>query len=146
MKIMPTTYFLVLLLSSVIFHFFFPVIQIVFTPYNYSGLALILFGIIINIWTDHLFKKNLTTVKPYEKPSCLVIAGPFKISRHPMYLGMASLLMGAAVFMGSAISFAFPLIFIILMKSLFIPKEEKAMQNAFGQKYLNYKNHVRQWI
>jgi protein-S-isoprenylcysteine O-methyltransferase Ste14 len=107
---------------------------------------LILFGTIINIWTDNLFKKAGTTVKPTLLPKYFITKGPFKISRHPMYLGMVAVLFGEAMILGTFITFIFPIIFIILMEILFIPIEEENLQKKFGNKYLDYKNKVRRWI
>ena len=105
-----------------------------------------MFGIILNIWSDLLFKKKKTTVKPHKTPSLLVISGPFRISRHPMYLGMVAILLGTAILHGTLITFLFPIIFIILMEIVFISTEEKNLEKAFGEKYLNYKKKVRRWI
>jgi protein-S-isoprenylcysteine O-methyltransferase Ste14 len=127
-------------------HLLIPIKQILLSPYNYIGILLILFGTIINIWTDNLFKKAGTTVKPKLLPKYFITKGPFKISRHPMYLGMAAVLFGESILLGSLIAFAFPIIFIILMEILFIPIEEKNLQKKFGRKYLNYKKTVRRWI
>ncbi len=114
--------------------------------FAYMGLLLVGFGVVLNLWTDSLFKKNRTTVKPQEMPSKLLITGPFRISRHPMYLGMVSILLGEAVFLGSLIAFVFPLIFAILMGLFFIPREEENLERAFGREYVDYKRRVRRWI
>jgi protein-S-isoprenylcysteine O-methyltransferase Ste14 len=145
-RIMPTTYFIILLLLSIGFHFVFPLLKFIFSPYNYLGFGLIIFGIIMNLWTDSLFKKKQTTVKPYEMPNFFVTSGPFKLSRHPMYLGMMSILLGVAIFLGSLITFAFPIIFIIIMEKLFIPLEEKNLEKKFCNQYIDYKKRVRRWI
>jgi protein-S-isoprenylcysteine O-methyltransferase Ste14 len=145
-RIMPTTYFIILLLLSIGFHFVFPLLKFIFSPYNYLGFGLIIFGIIMNLWTDSLFKKKQTTVKPYEMPNFFVTSGPFKLSRHPMYLGMMSILLGVAIFLGSLITFAFPIIFIMIMEKLFIPLEEKNLEKKFGNQYIDYKKRVRRWI
>lgn len=103
-------------------------------------------GGILNIWTDQLFKKNKTTVKPDEKPAVLIQSGPFKISRNPMYLGMTILLIGLGFILGSIISFIGAVLFIISMEIRFIPMEEKFMLEQFGDKFELYKKRVRKWI
>ncbi|KQC13459.1 MAG: hypothetical protein APR56_05265 [Methanosaeta sp. SDB] len=145
-EIQPPTYFAVLLLLSAASHFAYPGSQLVEPPHAYLGFLLIGFGAILNLWTDSLFKKGRTTVKPQEMPSKLVVSGPFRISRHPMYLGMAAILLGEAVFLGSLTTFAFPPIFAVLMEVLFISKEEENLEKAFGKEYLDYKRRVRRWI
>ena len=145
-RILPPTYFILLLVLTIISHYVLPIKKIIYFPYNLLGVVLILFGIVLNIWADNMFKKRKTTVKPHEIPEYLEISGPFKISRHPMYLGMAAILLGTAVILGSLISFLFFIIFIIFMEALFVPVEEKNLEKAFGKKYSDYKKKVRRWV
>lgn len=143
---MPPTYFIILLLLLIGFHFIFPIFKFVFSPYNYFGIILILFGIVMNLWTDSLFKRKQTTVKPHEMPNFFIVSGPFRLSRHPMYFGMLSILFGTAIFLCSLSPFAFLIIFIIIIEKLFIPMEEKNLEKKFGIKYVDYKKKVRRWI
>ena len=145
-KILPPTYFFIFLFLLVGFHFVIPIKKIIYFPYSIVGVVLIIIGIVLNIWADGLFKKSRTTVKPYDMPRSLEIAGPFRISRHPMYLGMVAVLLGTAILFGSLITFLFPLLFAILMEILFISSEEKNLEKTFGKKYLDYKKKVRRWI
>ncbi|MBN2142855.1 isoprenylcysteine carboxylmethyltransferase family protein [Candidatus Woesearchaeota archaeon] len=145
-KIMPPTYFMVLLALAFMVHFFFPIMKISIRPYNYPGWILIAFGIIINLWADSLMKQKQTTVKPHQNPSIFISSGPFRLSRHPMYLGMLSILLGTALLLGSLAPFIFPAAFIILMETLFIPTEENNMKKNFGKEYLDYKAKVRRWV
>jgi len=145
-KVMPPTYFIILLLLSIGLHFISPIKRLIYSPYTYLGIILIIFGIAINIWSDSLFKKSKTTVKPYENPTKFETSGPFRISRHPMYLGMVAVLLGVAILLGSLITFVFPILFIVLMEILFIPPEEKNLERVFGNEYTTYKNKVRRWI
>lgn len=79
-------------------------------------------------------------------PNFFVISGPFKLSRYPMYLGMMSILLGIAIFLGSLVTFAFPIIFIMIMEKIFIPLEEENLEKKFGNQYIDYKKRVRRWI
>ena len=147
MKIlMPTNYFIILLLLLIGFHYILPIFNFTYSPYKYLGTILIIFGCVVNLWTDMLIKKNNTTVKPHLMPSTLITSSPFSFSRHPMYLGMMSILLGAAILAASLIAFLFPIIYVILMEKLFIPVEETNLEKAFGDEYINYKKNVRKWI
>ena len=145
-KILPPAYFLVFLLLSIGLHFVFPVRKIIPAPYNYLGLILIIFGTILNIWADALFKKSKTTIKPHEIPTSFEMSGPFRISRHPIYLGMAAILLGLSIVLGSLITSVFPVLFVILMEIMFIPIEEMNLERVFGKRYLGYKKKIRRWI
>jgi len=120
--------------------------QIVHPPLIYLGWLLIIAGSALNIWSDQLFKKQKTTVKPNKKPTRLIDYGPFRISRNPMYLGMAVILFGVGIFLGTITAFTGAVLFIIAMEIYFISDEEKSMHEAFGSEFENYKAKVRRWI
>jgi protein-S-isoprenylcysteine O-methyltransferase Ste14 len=141
--VMPPTYFYVLLLLTIPTYF---VLRVIPSPFNFVGLAFVAFGIGMNIWADAKFKEKQTTISPLGTPTALVAEGPFRISRNPMYVGMASILLGAAVGIGSLVAFACPIIFVVAMQTKFLPIEEKNLGAAFSNEYQTYKRKVRQWI
>lgn len=145
-KLQPPAYFLISLLLSIGLYFALPSTKAMATPYHYISIVFIGIGVVLNLWTDSLFKKHKTTVKPYENPTHLEISGPFCISRHPMYLGMVSILLGIAIALGSLITLVVPILFVIVMEAMFIPFEERNLEQAFGKEYLDYKKKVRRWI
>lgn len=145
-KIMPPMIFYIFIILSLILDFIFPIKKIISYPYNYFGLLLILFGIIIDVWAWSLFRKKKTTLNPYKIPSKLETNGPFKISRNPMYLGMDLVLLGLSIFLGSLSTFIFPILFIFLIEKLFIIFEGKSLEKRFGRPYLDYKEKVRKWV
>jgi protein-S-isoprenylcysteine O-methyltransferase Ste14 len=145
-RILPPTHFLTYLLISVLLHLILPIKQVIFFPYNLLGIILIIAGIILNLWADRIFKDQKTTVKPDEKPTSLIDYGPYKISRNPMYLGMAVILIGAGIILGSISSFSGSVLFILAMEFYFIPDEERLMKEAFGLNFEEYKEKVRRWI
>jgi protein-S-isoprenylcysteine O-methyltransferase Ste14 len=145
-KLLPPTVFYTLLILSIASHFAVPTLMLIRPPFSFLGVPLILFGAGLNIWADSLFKKRNTPVKPMEMPVTFVTDGPFRISRHPMYLGMAAILLGVAIVLGSILPFAFPILFVALMERLFIPLEEANLERAFGDDYRAYKQRVRRWI
>lgn len=145
-KILPPTYFFICLIISVLLFYILPLTQIIRYPFNLIGFLFFIVGAGLNIWTDQLLKKEKTTVKPFEKPAVLIQTGPFKFSRNPMYLGMALLLLGFEIILGSVTSFIGIVLFVFIMESLFIPDEEKIQLELFGEEYMKYKKKVGRWI
>ncbi len=145
-KVMPPMIFYIFIMFSLILNFIFPIKRVIVYPYNFLGIIVILFGLVIDIWAWTLFRKRKTTLNPYKIPSKLEIGSIFKISRNPMYLGMDLVLWGVSIFLGSLITFIFPIIFILIINKLFIVLEEKSLEKRFGKKYLDYKKKVRRWI
>ena len=145
-KIFPPTHFYIYLVISILLHYALPLKQIINYPFYLIGFLLFILGAGLNVWADQLLKKYKTTVKPNEKPTALIETGAFKISRHPMYLGMALILFGAGFILGSITSFIGVVLFVTVMEIAFIPDEEKNLQEAFGKKFETYKKKVRRWI
>ena len=139
-------YFIILLILSVLLNFIFPVPAFLSPPFTYFGFLIIGFGFIMALWSRSLFLKNSTTLQLSEAPTSLVTSGPFRISRNPLYLGMASILLGVAVLMGTLVALAFPVIFVTLIEFFIIPGEERMLENLFGEPYWDYKKSVRRWI
>ena len=146
MRFTPVTGFVLLLLGSITLHFILPTTRVIPFPYYFLGSVFIISGIMLNYWADAQFKKNQTTIQPPEMPTVLVVSGAFRISRNPMYLGMASILLGVATFLVTLIAFTFPLIFILFIEISMIPMEEKNLEQKFGKKYVEYKKKIKRWI
>ena len=146
-KFTSPDYILVFLVLEILSHYLIPLKKIIFSPFIYLGIPLILIGAYWNfIWVANTFRKKGTTLNPYKTPKKFVVGGPFKITRNPTYLGMALILLGVAILFGSIITFLFPIIFVILTDFFTIPIEEKNLTKKFGNKYLQYKKKVRRWI
>lgn len=107
---------------------------------------LIGFGVVWNIWADRLFKQARTTVKPDQRPTVLVREGPYRWSRHPMYLGMVAIVAGVAAWLGTATPAIVLPAFASLLAFKFVPAEEKQMEQEFGKAWQQYKQQVRKWI
>ncbi|MDP2797109.1 MAG: isoprenylcysteine carboxylmethyltransferase family protein [Methanoregula sp.] len=136
-------YFIILLVLSVLLNFIFPVLAFLSPPFTYSGFLIIGFGLVLILKSRSLFLKNATTLQPSEEPTSLVTYGPFRISRNPMYLGMASILLGVAVLLGTLVTLAFPVIFVALIEFFIIPGEERKMEKIFGEPYREYKKRSK---
>ncbi len=146
MKIKPPYIAFTLLLLSWLVNYLFPKLNAVKNPYNKSGVIIFAIGLSISFYSFYLFKKNKTPIIPGKKPTFIVVEGPYKFTRNPMYLGVSTALLGAAIYFGNLLSFLSPIIFFLIMNYYFVPFEEKLLENIFGKKYLNYKKQVRRWI
>lgn len=94
------------------------------------------------------FRKHRTTVNPLNpsKSSEVVTTGVFRISRNPMYLGMAIVLFAFCTYFGSIWSISAVAIFIIYITTFQIIPEEQVLTQMFGRNYEEYKRRVRRWI
>jgi protein-S-isoprenylcysteine O-methyltransferase Ste14 len=144
--ILPPTWLFMAAIAMLLLHFLIPVHELVPSPYQYTGGLPILAGLVLNIWSDQIFKRAGTAVKPDDQPTSLIVSGPYRVTRHPMYLGMSVSLVGLAVLLGRLTPWAIVSAFVILVAVRYMPAEEKAMEEAFGEEYRQYCRRVRRWL
>jgi protein-S-isoprenylcysteine O-methyltransferase Ste14 len=142
----PPGYFLISMIMMVLLHLLVPVRIFISYPWSLLGIVPLLAGVVFNLVADAAFKNARTTVKPFEKSSALITSGIFKLSRHPMYLGMVLILSGIAILLGSLSPTIIIVIFAILMEYIFVRKEEQMLYEQFGSEWGAYRNKVRKWI
>jgi len=145
-KIVPDTWFFILLVLSFLSHYLVPLAGGVPHPYHLTGIALVVLGFALTLAANWMMIKNRTTNMPGGTPEMLMTKGPFKISRNPVYLGMTIILLGVEILLGSLSALIIPVIFVIIIDRLFIKPEEEVLANRFGERYLEYKKSVRRWI
>lgn len=141
----PPFFFLTTIILMVLLNWLGPVHQLFPVPWNLIGLAPLAGGLYLSVWTDRLFKQAGTTVKPYESPERLMLGGPFRISRHPMYLGMIAAILGVAILLGSLGALLMILPFALIMDR-FVAMEERNLLDTFGRHYQDYRRRVRRWL
>jgi protein-S-isoprenylcysteine O-methyltransferase Ste14 len=144
--LMPPAWFLLSIVSTALLWWLAPVKQIVFWPWQLGGGVAIAAGVGLAVVADQQFKRHGTTVKPFQQSSALVTGGVFRMSRHPMYLGMVIALVGIAVAFGAFSPFIVPICFALFLHLAFVRPEERDMMEQLGGEYVTYKTRVRQWL
>jgi len=86
------------------------------------------------------------TPAPYDPPRRLVVRGPYRWVRNPMYWGAALALGGAALFYQSVALFAYALLFLVVMHALVLGYEEPTLRGSFGSEYEEYCRRVSRWL
>lgn len=94
------------------------------------------------------FRASRTTVNPLspQKASALVTGGVYRITRNPMYVGMACLLLAWAVQLSAVPALAGPVLFVLYITRFQIRPEERVLQQLFGDAYAQYTSRVRRWL
>ena len=94
------------------------------------------------------FRKARTTVNPLtpHRSVAVVSTGVYRFTRNPMYLGLALILLGLAVYLASPWALLGPLVFAAYITRFQIVPEERALQARFGAAYTAYRARVRRWL
>jgi protein-S-isoprenylcysteine O-methyltransferase Ste14 len=103
-------------------------------------------GIILCVWSIGLFRRFKTSLVPVKPTATLVLRGPYQVTRNPMYLGLLCLYLAAALWLSMVWALVLVPIVIGVVQRLVIEKEERYLEQQFGEPYRQYKAHVRRWI
>ena len=119
-----------------------------FTGQRPIGFMLIGIGLTFDFVSIAAFIRAKTTPNPVhiERASKLVTGGLYRISRNPMYLGLALILSGVAILLGNPINLIALALFIWGMNILQIRPGEALLSDKFGSQYYLYSQRVRRWI
>jgi protein-S-isoprenylcysteine O-methyltransferase Ste14 len=111
------------------------------------GAMLLVIGFGFSVWAALLFRSEGTALNPTSKTNrTLVIRGPFRFTRNPMYLGLVVFTLGLAFYVGSLPMFAVPLLVFVTVDRVHIPFEEAKMRQQFGAAFDDYMARVRRWL
>jgi protein-S-isoprenylcysteine O-methyltransferase Ste14 len=148
LRIPPPIVMLVAAASMWALHRWLPLAHWIATPWNRLGGLAGGAGVAIDVAAFRRFGQVRTTVNPMDpsKATRLVTDGVFRISRNPMYLGLLLLLIGWALWLGSASAWLIPPLFVLMITWLQIIPEEQVLSRLFGAQYLEYRQSVARWI
>lgn len=110
------------------------------------SLAIVAVGVGLSYRTMKLFQRAGTTHKLVGESTALVIAGPFRWSRNPIYLGLTLIVLGIAIYGGSVPFLLAPVAFLLTLNFAFVPWEERRLEATFGDEYRAYRERVRRWV
>ena len=85
------------------------------------------------------------TPAPFDPPQKLVVAGPYRLVRNPMYIGAGLALAGAALFYESVALFAYAVVFTFITHLFVMIYEEPTLRATFGASYERYCQQVNRW-
>jgi protein-S-isoprenylcysteine O-methyltransferase Ste14 len=103
------------------------------------GLALALAGVAAEI-------RHRTTIVPHHPVATLLTGGAYRLSRNPMYTGLAIAYLGLAQLSGSWWPLALWPLVIVAVRQLVIRPEEQYLTRRFGRTYTDYQSRVRRWL
>ena len=148
LKVPPVVVFLICLASVFGFYYLLPDYSFDFALRKTLSRVFLVLGALSGVLGILAFRLKGTTVDP-TKPdtaSQLVTNGIYQYTRNPMYLGMALILIGAAIRIGNPAGILSLVLFVWYMTRFQIRPEEKALMKIFGEDYEEYLERVRRWL
>lgn len=112
-----------------------------------SGIAVGLVGGTVALWCVFAFAFiGRGTPAPFDPPRCLVIRGPYRYVRNPMYIGAGMFLSGIGLYFEAPEILLYTVILWLIVHLFIIFYEEPVLKRLFGAEYESYRNSVRRWL
>ena len=111
------------------------------------GLAVLLFAVVIYVlcaWNFTFVGEG--TPAPFDPPKKLVVKGPYRFVRNPMYVFVALALIGEAIFFGRAVLIIYAGLALIFCHLWVVYYEEPTLRRKFGESYERYSIRVSRWL
>ena len=114
--------------------------------YGVGGFVVAASVAVLSIWPIVLFKRSGQDPRPWTPTPELLVEGPYRFTRNPMYLMMVLVCAGASLLLASAwVLLLTPLCGVIIHLTA-IRHEEAYLERMFGESYRRYRERVRRWI
>ena len=126
--------------------FLFPFMTLVISWFWILGLAVCGFGIVLILWAAFWFWRRKTTIEPHHVPGKLLVEGPFRMSRNPIYLGLVLIAAGYAIWRGNPLGALPVMTLIYVLHVRFVIPEERRLIVHLGEEAARYVAKTRRWI
>ena len=115
--------------------------------FRYAAVPLWLIGTFVILWCSvDMVLRGLGTPAHFDPPKRLLINGPYRYVRNPIYLGALFVQLGYLIWFGSGITISYFLFFVLAYHILIVFVEEPVLKKTFGAAYDEYSEHVPRWI
>ena len=116
-------------------------------PEPLLGAVLILLGAAGLLWCGwHFAMTGLGTPAPFDPPKVLVAKGPYRWVRNPMYVSVATILIGESLFFQTTALLGYLAVFWLIIHLFVLLYEEPTLREKFGAPYEDYCRRVGRWI
>lgn len=117
------------------------------SPLPWIALAAIGMGIVLLVSCILEFaRRGRGTLSPVDPPRALVVQGPYRYVRNPMYVGVTAILLGEVLLTRSRALLVYWMIWFAAANLFILAYEEPTLRRQFGTAYERYTANVRRWL
>lgn len=110
------------------------------------GVPALAAGIVLIALALLRFHRAGTRPEPWKPATALVVDGVYRLTRNPMYLGMALVYAGVAILLDCAFTTALLLPAVLTIHYGVILREERYLTGKFGDAYRDFMRRSRRWL
>jgi protein-S-isoprenylcysteine O-methyltransferase Ste14 len=112
-----------------------------------AGMTMVAIGTAIALWCVFTFVFiGKGTPAPFDPPRKLVVRGPYRFVRNPMYNHAGTTLAGAALYYQSLSILIYTGLFFLITHMFVVLYEEPTLRRTFGDEYEAYFGRVSRWL
>lgn len=113
---------------------------------QWAGALLAAAALLLALCCFALFALRRTTILPDGRPSALVLRGPYRFTRNPMYVSLVLSYVGLAGYLVVPWALVLLPLPLLALQRVLIPFEEARLRREFGGAYEHYCARVRRWL
>ncbi|MDC7228353.1 MAG: isoprenylcysteine carboxylmethyltransferase family protein [Spirochaetales bacterium] len=139
------------LLLPVIFAGIIPVVLIIIDPrrqpFFWPGLLVLAAGAsLLVLCIRDFYKRGGGTLAPWDAPAELVVTGPYRFCRNPMYIGVLLTIAGFALMFTSPLVLLYNIAAAVLFHLRIVKYEEPRLAQQFGNRWALYAAMTNRWL
>ncbi|MCI0535561.1 MAG: isoprenylcysteine carboxylmethyltransferase family protein [Verrucomicrobiales bacterium] len=113
---------------------------------SYVGILPLTIGVAIVLWcVRDFYVAGKGTLAPWDPPKNLVVVGPYRFTRNPMYVGVSLWLVGWSLLAASPWLAGYTAILVIGFHLRVLLYEEPRLRKQFGDEWVRYAATVPRW-
>ncbi len=133
-------------LAAVVIGAFLPGLRLSIVTSAPAGVVLVTAGLAFGLWALGWFRRTGQDPTPWKPSPELVVRGPYRFSRNPMYVGLVVGTIGiGGVLARGWIVLLTPLALLVVHYTAVLP-EEAYLLDRFGEPYRDYMRRVRRYL
>jgi protein-S-isoprenylcysteine O-methyltransferase Ste14 len=110
------------------------------------GLVLIALGLGIAIPARGALQAAATNLDPMRPTTAIVTSGPYRFSRNPLYVALTLLFVGLTFVVNTWWGIVVLVPLVIVMHYGVVRREERYLEQKFGEPYRQYRSRVRRYV
>ena len=110
------------------------------------GLTFVAIGFALVALSVRNFRRAGTSVVPTEPATTLVVTGPYRFTRNPIYVGFVLAYFGLAIVLTSMWVLLLLIPVLVILQRGVVAREEDYLERQFGEAYRKYKARVPRWL
>ena len=111
-----------------------------------AGAVLAGVGVALSAIVTWQFVRAKTPISPLSQPKALVLGGPYRFTRNPDYIGQALLCAGLGLLFDAPAVLAGTVLALLVVHWTVVPREERFLEQRFGERYREYRRRVPRWL